>query len=147
MYLLPVLPLALCTPPLALVDARAHRLPNGWNATLAVAGILVHAVVAVAERRWPPFLMALVVGVGATICMLLLSALVRGGLGLGDVKLVGALGCVFANCWLVLGCVIVAFVAASLWILPQLGRRYRGGSRIAFGPFLLLGAWGMVLVA
>lgn len=123
-----------------------HRLPNRWNALLAGSAITLHATTAIATTSWTPLAASARSGVIGLMGMWVLSLLVRGGLGLGDVKLVGALGCALANPWLVLGSVVIAFVAAALWVLPQFGRRYRGGSRIAFGPFLLLGAWGVLLL-
>lgn len=145
MQILLAAPLLLCTPPLFRADVREHRLPNGWNATLAAGGLLVHAVGAFVQQGWEPLVASVRTGFGGLAIMWLLQLLVRGGLGFGDVKLVAALGFVFANGWQLFATVFAAFFAASIWVLPQLRRRYRRDSRVAFGPFILIGAWLMVL--
>ena len=77
--------------------------------------------------------------------MLALHLLSRGGLGMGDVKLVGALGVAVANPTAVGVIVCVAFSSAALWAAVNvLIRRYHRQSRLAFGPFILFGAWLVV---
>lgn len=140
--------LAIITLPLVVIDAREHRLPNGWNALLAACGIAVHAAAAVSTRNADPVVASLAVGMGGVTGMLLLHFVARGGLGLGDVKLVGALGCVLANASAVFATVCIAFAVAAAWAVVQLLRgRYRTDSRLAFGPFILLGAWTVIAIA
>lgn len=144
MYPLHLLPLVICTAPLVLADMRHHRLPNGWTATLALLGLGVHGLRAVATGSWFQPAHAVGIGIAGLAAMWVLRIVVRGGLGFGDVKLVGALGCVLAQGWLLFACVFVAFCAASLWVLPQLLRGRTRESNVAFGPFILLGAWLLV---
>ena len=140
--------LAVITVPLVVIDAREHRLPNGWNALLAACGIAAHAGAAVGARNVDPVLASLAVGMGGVMGMLLLHLVARGGLGLGDVKLVGALGCVLAQGSAVFATVCIAFVLAAAWAAVQLLRgRYRTDSRLAFGPFILLGAWTVIAIS
>ena len=139
--------LAVVSGPLFVIDVREHRLPNRWNAALAATGILIHAVGAITARDARPLVAAVVCGVVGLLGMAALRLVVRGGLGLGDVKLVAALGCVFADEFALLATVVIAFVSAAVWSLPQLlVGRYRLGSRLAFGPFILLGAWVVIAV-
>ena len=143
--MVPLLYLAAITPVLCLTDITERRLPNRLvlpaYPVLAIALALHWAV----SGSFP--LVALVSGLGYFALMLVLSA--TGGMGLGDVKLAGALG--FSAGMLgvdaALASPLLAFlaggVAAMIALLAARGRR---GTRIPFGPFLLAGFWAAVLL-
>lgn len=133
-----VVPLALCSLPLFVTDVREHRLPNRWNAALASGGLLVNATVAWSRNSVEPLVAAVSVGFAGLLGMFALHWVTRGGLGLGDVKLVGALGCGIADPLMLFIVVFAAFMLAGMWVIVG---RYQRGSRVAFGPFLLIGAW------
>ncbi len=139
-----VLYLAAVTPALVRIDLAVHRLPNllvlpGYAAaglTVVLSGIVDGRLAAA----------ALITG-AAWFGFLLLLNLV-GGMGMGDVKLGGVLG-------LVLGAISVdaavlgpmlAFVSGGIAALVLLIIRRRRGTRMPFGPFLLLGFWAALLV-
>ena len=137
--------LALCTLPLVVTDLREHRLPNRWNIALALGGVAGQLFHAIHGHMFFPLRDALIAGVGGLVFMMLLHLLSRGGLGMGDVKLVGALGIVVGDVMAVGVIVVVAFMTAAVWAsLQLLIRRYHRRSRLAFGPFILLGAWLVV---
>jgi leader peptidase (prepilin peptidase)/N-methyltransferase len=137
--------LTFCTIPLTIIDIRDHRLPNQWNALLAIGGFLGHASRAVQSQTLEPLRNALLAGIAGLLLMLVLHLVSRGALGMGDVKLVGALGVVVANVTAVGIIVFVAFACAALWAAANLLiRRYHRQSRLAFGPFILFGAWLVV---
>ncbi|WP_206431097.1 A24 family peptidase [Sphingomonas sp. ABOLE] len=132
---------------LAALDLAAFWLPNGLNAALAVVGLGVGAAgigAPLAER---------VLGGVAGFAVLWLVArgyrALRGrqGLGGGDPKLFGAIGC-----WLGWENLPVVLLAASLIglaaVLAMLvvGRRVRASDRLPFGVMLALGAWMVWLV-
>ncbi len=82
--------------------------------------------------------------IGAGACagsMLTLYAATRGcGIGLGDVKLSGVIGAGLGGV-ASLGAIGTAFVAGALWAAPLLiFKRVRSGDRVAFAPFLAIGA-------
>lgn len=80
--------------------------------------------------------------IGIAVFFLLLYCINPHGIGIGDVKLVGALclGCVeFMAYWMVL----VAFLTALLGAACM--RLWRGHHMIPFGPFLWLGWWCSLL--
>lgn len=133
---------------LAVIDVHHHRLPNAivlplWPVTLlglALAGWLGQAV------AWPS-----AIG-GALTWTLVLGGIwvvTRGrGMGLGDVKVAPVLGAVLG--WLGFGIAIfglgLAFALGAVVGLVVVITGRRGlGSRIAFGPFLLLGAFIAVI--
>ncbi|MCU1690403.1 MAG: peptidase prepilin type [Jatrophihabitantaceae bacterium] len=135
--------LALLLAPLAIIDARTHRLPDRLTgaAAVAVMGLLVlaaagHPGLADAGR-------ALLGGAAAfaVLCALRLAA--PSGLGFGDAKLGGVLGLVLG--WLGWGVLIAGLfagfavgAAASLTLLAL--RRATLRSAIPFGPSLITGA-------
>ena len=85
------------------------------------------------------------IGAGLVLwfCYLLLRILSFGALGRGDVKLAGILGGVLGYLsWANLGWAsLVTFLGGGLVSLALvLFTKARGSTRIAFGPFMLLGA-------
>jgi len=128
---------------LLVIDARTHRLPNRivlptLAAVLALAGID-----------------ALVTGrsgslIGGVIGMLVLGGLYavlratsRGGIGGGDVKLAAVIGLVLGwHGWQALAVgAASAFVLGALYALALMAfRRADRSTRIAFGPWMIIGA-------
>lgn len=85
----------------------------------AAAGFLVFAAVAALYRRWRG----------------------REGLGLGDAKLLGALGAWVSWPGLPSTVLIGAVAALAAALLLGLARRLGAADRLPFGPFLALGGW------
>ena len=145
MPMLSLVTFLICSIPLAVVDVRERRLPNRLNVLLAVGGVAGHALRSISEQAVQPLLSSILGGLVGLGFMLMLWAVSRGGLGMGDVKLVGALGCAIADAIALFVAVALAFVIAALWALVNLVlRRCTRRSRLAFGPFILLGAWLVV---
>jgi leader peptidase (prepilin peptidase)/N-methyltransferase len=128
---------------LVVIDARTHRLPN--RIVLPVLGalvglVLVEALVtADAGRMLRALLGALVLGVFYAV-MHLAS---RQGMGGGDVKLAAVIGLVLAwhGWWTLLLGSAAAFLLGALFALTlMLLRRANRSTRIAFGPWMILGA-------
>ncbi len=128
---------------LSITDLRWHRLPNtvvaAWLGASALL-LLLMALVAGEPKR------LLYAGAGMLILLgayLLLHVLTRGAMGMGDVKLAGALGFnlgFFALSALFLATVL-AFVTATFMVLIGVAvRKLSMSSRVAFGPFMILGA-------
>jgi leader peptidase (prepilin peptidase) / N-methyltransferase len=120
---------------LALIDLRCLRLPDRLVVALAVAGagpaVLLHP-----EHAGRALLAA-----GAVLAAyVILWFVAGGGLGLGDVKLAGALALIlgFAG-WpaVVLGLIVPHLINGPVAVVLWLTRRVRV---IAFGPALLVGA-------
>jgi leader peptidase (prepilin peptidase)/N-methyltransferase len=126
---------------LALVDARTHRLPNRLVLPLYPLGGAAAAVVSLRVGSVGPLLEA---GLWAVILFAAYWVLYRfGGMGGGDVKLAGAIGLLTGSFGgeAPLVATLVAFAAGGLVALMLVVlRRARRRSRIAFGPFMLLGA-------
>ena len=125
------------------IDVREHRLPHRILIPLAIATYTALPVSLLFAGR--PADIWRVIGAGLVLwfCYLLLRILSFGALGRGDVKLAGILGGVLGYLsWANLGWAsLVTFLAGGLVSLALvLFTKARGSTRIAFGPFMLLGA-------
>jgi len=115
----------------AAVDLETRRIPNELVAGLAVLALVARAI---SERSH--LVESAVAGVAVFSVALLLATIAKGGLGMGDVKLAGALGFVLGT---------LAGAAAGLAVIARRGRAGRG-TTIAYGPYLALGgALGILL--
>ena len=134
---------------LAMIDVDHHRLPDALTLPMLLvtpAGLLLAQLLG-DDRSWLDAAWGVVIWLGAIGGLWALS---RGrGMGLGDVKLAPSLGALLG--WIGLGSAVVGLLAAfivgaligiTLMLVHRAGRR----SRIAFGPFLLLGTLIGVLV-
>ena len=134
---------------LARIDADVHRLPAGltYPAAVVVAGLL--AVSSALTGNWAAVVPALVTtGMGAVVYVVLV--LLSGGqFGWGDVVLgtilAGALGYLSPVLpWLG---ILLAFVFASVVsVVGMVTGRITLKSRVAFGPYLLVGALTAILL-
>jgi len=134
---------------LAQVDLAVHRLPDRVvfpSIAVVAAAWLADAVV---TGSWDALLRAALAGLvafGAAVAAALISP---GGMGFGDVKLLGLLGLLLGWFgWSVLGLgVVLGFVVGALGTVVLLALRRAGWrSEVALGPSLLLGA-ALALVA
>lgn len=135
---------------LAAVDLDRHRLPDRLVLPGTLALVVLLAAAAAVTGQWHRWVVALVCGAAAGLVYLLLALAVPGGLGLGDVKLavllatgLGWFGPLVVVSGLVLGFVIGGLVALGL----VLARRAQASTHLAFGPAMLLGALGALLLA
>ena len=128
---------------LIVIDARTHRLPN--RIVLPTLGAVVLLVLleglltADVERMLRSLLGGLILG-GFYALMRVAS---RQGIGGGDVKLAAVIGVVLAgHGWttLMIGA-LAAFVLGALYALVLMAmRRADRSTRIAFGPWMIVGA-------
>lgn len=128
---------------LIVIDARTHRLPN--RIVLPTLGALIVLVIvealvtADAERMLRALLGGLLLG--AFYAVMHLAS--RQGMGGGDVKLAAVIGLVLAwhGWWTLLLGAAAAFLLGALFALVlMLLRKANGSTRIAFGPWMILGA-------
>lgn len=128
---------------LVVIDARTHRLPN--RIVLPTLGVLIVLVIVEAlmtgdaGRMLRALLGALVLG--AFYAVMHLAS--RQGMGGGDVKLAAVIGLVLAwhGWWTLLLGSAAAFLLGALYALVlMLMRKVERTTRIAFGPWMILGA-------
>lgn len=130
------------TVPMAVIDLRRRIIPDGLNLALLITGLALTAWrdpegLGVAMRGAEA---ALAFGFGWVVRALHARLRGRIGLGLGDVKFLGA-----ATAWTGLAQVPLLILVASLAALLAIGlatlsgRRIGATTRVPFGPFLALG--------
>lgn len=135
---------------LMVIDARTHRLPDrivlptlGALAVLSLADAIATGAREPLTRAWLGLL--LLGGFYAA-----LRSIDRSGMGGGDVKLAAVIGLVLGwHGWqsLVVGA-SSAFVLAALYVhVLMIARKADRSTRIAFGPWMIIGAVLGVLVA
>lgn len=142
--------LAVCIP-LTIIDIREHRLPNKW----VVPGYGFAAVGMMGNWIATEELPLLPIASGILYFGFLLALAWFGGMGMGDVKLAGVLGCA-AGLWgipVAVASPVLAFFLAGALSALMLGMRAVGtlvagpsdhraswkSLRIPFGPFMLAG--------
>ena len=128
---------------LAPVDLAVHRLPDRVvfpSMAVVVAAQLLDAVVV---GTWDELLRAVLAGLAAFAVAAAAAMISPGGMGFGDVKLIGLLGLLlgwFGWALLLLG-VLLGFVVGALGALVLIaGRRAGWRTEVALGPSLLIGA-------
>jgi prepilin peptidase CpaA len=104
----------------AVTDARMHRIPNYLTVPTAVLGLVYHTLTAGAHGAG----MALA-GFGVGFALLLLPWLL-GGSGMGDVKLLAALGAWLGPRWILIAFAVSGGVAATLALLLMVAGIARG---------------------
>lgn len=137
---------------LAWVDLDVHRLPTGLvrPATGLVAVQL--ALSSAVTGDWAALLRAGVCALALFVVFLLLALLASlfgGAFGLGDVQLAALLGLTtgYLSAWGPLVTTYAAFLLGGAWALGRIVVRRAGRrSAIAFGPWMLLGAYLALLV-
>ena len=136
---------------LFVIDIQHHRLPNAvvYPMYPITAALLVLASFGSSSPAWRTVLAGVFVWVTP---LALIYVLTRGrGMGLGDVKIavplgatLGFFGVPVALIGLVVAFILGAVVGAGV-LVRRSGSSMRGYRRIAFGPFLLVGATASVV--
>jgi leader peptidase (prepilin peptidase)/N-methyltransferase len=125
------------------IDARARILPDEIN--LAVGALGLAAAVSLGRAAVIDHAVGAAAGLLAFAAFAALYARLRGrsGLGLGDAKLLGALGAWVGWQGLAGVVVIAAGAGLSFIVSAALARRQapRADTELRFGPFLALGGW------
>ena len=123
------------------IDVRSHRLPNALVYPLYPVGLvgLAFSAVMTHHSSWRSTAVGVLMWGGLLASLHVLS---RGrGMGMGDVKLAPVLGAV--DGWVGVTAaatgLMAAFALGGLWALGCLARGKGGQTRIAFGPFLIVG--------
>lgn len=118
---------------IALIDWRSFEIPNGLNLAVLVLGLIR---LATDLANWKLYLIGMV-------CVSLFFLLIwfvtgGGGIGMGDVKLMGAAGLLIGWRNILLGMFAGCIIGAVIHLIRM---RRGAGRRLAFGPYLAAGIW------
>ena len=140
------------------VDLRRHLLPDRLTVPALMAGGVLLGIAALAGGSgddWHAYARAWACAGGLLLVYLVLALLYPAGLGLGDVKLAGALGLHLG--WLgwwgpVVGTVAAFLIGGLVSLALLLARRASRHTAVPFGPSMLGGAlvaivWGEAITA
>lgn len=135
---------------LSKADIASHRLPNRLVGFWLIVSTVVMLALGIARSDAQGIIrgvLGLVILGGAYLVISLISA---GAMGMGDVKLAGVLGLnlgYYSLASLFLA-TLLTFLLATLWVLGGvLARKLTLKSAVPFGPFMIVGALAVLLVA
>lgn len=134
---------SLCGTALAFIDIQQHRLPNRIVYPWAGLTLILLVLITFLTGDLLGLGRSLAAGLGWAALFLAVRLIHPPSIGMGDVKLTAVLGMYtgFVGWEVLLVGVALSFLlggVVSLWLL--LTKRVSSSSRIAFGPFLVLGA-------
>lgn len=138
--------LVACGAALTIIDLKVHRLPDVLTLPASLGTLLLLAGAALAGEPgnfWRGLTAAAMV-TGAYL------ALVLTGMGMGDVKLAPAVGALLGwSSWTaaVQGVLVGFFLAAAVGFTLILTRQASARSRLAFGPYMIIGALAVSAVS
>jgi leader peptidase (prepilin peptidase)/N-methyltransferase len=141
--------LAACAVPLAFIDVAVRRLPDRLTIP-AYAGTAALLLAAAVSGHWPILLRAALGGLALAGFYLALFLLSPSAMGLGDVKLAASLGTLLA--WfgwrtLIAGGFAGFLLAGVFSVALILSGRATRKQQIPFGPFMITGAFLIILAA
>ena len=137
--LIPALYLLAVTWPLTVIDLREHRLPNRLVLPTYPIALLSQLVASMVSMDWARFLFAVL----CALCVLIIGILANyfDVLGMGDVKLAGALALILGYFSIYLPMVAIGFafvLAFGVIIVLMVKGKVKIGTSIPLGPYLLL---------
>ncbi len=133
----------------AVIDYKLQIIPNRLNLTMFEIGLIfafLHSFTDVAITI--NMLLGMLVGGGIFLLITLLGGLVYGkeAMGLGDVKLMGALGLYFGLTNIIIVSLLSFLIGAVLSILLLVFKIKKMDEYIPFGPFIVIGAFITIFV-
>lgn len=141
---------ALVSVPLAIIDLRAHRLPNLLTLSAYPIAAALLVLPAAAAGTVEGLIRAALGGAVLFAFYLVLHLVNPAGMGMGDVKLAGPMGALLG--WLAWSVLLVGgFLGFAFGGLVGLGLLVSGRAgrhtALPFGPFMLAGAWVAILAS
>jgi leader peptidase (prepilin peptidase)/N-methyltransferase len=129
---------------LIVIDFKSFTLPNAIIYPTFAAATLLFLISSLLVANFEPLARSVA---GATVSLVLYGLIIVAspqGMGLGDMKLAGLLG--FYLAWfgwgaLFIGLLLPFLLATVFAVIKMVSKKARLNSRIAFGPWLILGAF------
>jgi leader peptidase (prepilin peptidase)/N-methyltransferase len=140
--------LALCAVPLAFIDAAVRRLPDVLTGAAFAGTAVLLLAAAAASGDWHALTRAVLGGIALSGFYLVLVLVSPSGMGMGDVKAAAGLGTILAwGSWasFIAGGFAGFLFAAVYGMALLISRRATGKQQIPFGPFMITGAFLVML--
>ncbi len=151
-YLACLIILCLATIPIAVYDVKSHTIKN--KVVLAITCVSVIPIILDAlssEKAWYITVGShLLSGLLAFVLMLAVGLYARGGLGGGDIKVLGAIGLWFGQVYASLGVAVISAIA-YLGYCGYIEYKYKKQGRkkpktLAFAPFISIAVFIMTII-
>jgi leader peptidase (prepilin peptidase)/N-methyltransferase len=113
-------------------DVATRRIPNVVTVPVALGAVLLRAAFVRSSLAE-----VVVAGVAAFAVFFVLAMVLRGGIGMGDVKLAGMLGFLLGRA--VFGALAIGILTGGLFAAVVLARSRSRRATMAYGPYLCFG--------
>ena len=133
---------------LAVIDWRTFRLPNQLVSALYVVALAGFAASSLVSAEWSAFTRSALAALASLALYGLIVLIAPRGMGIGDLKLSGALGLFlgwFGWGTLFLGVLFSFILGAGFGLVRLAAKKTNRNSRMAFGPWMLVGAFLAIL--
>ena len=131
------------------VDYKIQIIPNRLNLTMFEMGLIFVFIFGMQNLNIAKdMLFGMLVGGGIFLLITLIGGLIAGkeAMGLGDVKLMGALGLYFGMFSISLVAVLAFLIGAIISIIILIAKKNREDGYIPFGPFIVLSSLVAIFV-
>jgi leader peptidase (prepilin peptidase) / N-methyltransferase len=126
------------------IDYKLQIIPNRLNLTMAEIGIVIAFLYGTSNVAITiDMLLGMLAGGGIFLAITLIGGLIYGkeAMGLGDVKLMGALGLYFGLSNIIIVAVIAFLIGAIIGIILIATKIRKSNEYIPFGPFIVIAAF------
>lgn len=123
------------------IDYRLQIIPNRLNLTMAEIGIIIAFIYGMSNVAITiDMLLGMIAGAGIFLAITLIGGLIYGkeAMGLGDVKLMGALGLYFGLSNIIAIAVMSFLIGAILGVFLIITKIKKSDEYIPFGPFIVI---------
>lgn len=132
-----------------IVDYKIQIIPNRLNFTMFEVGIIFALIFGIQNLNLAKdMFLGMIAGGGIFLLITLIGGLIAGkeAMGLGDVKLMGALGLFFGWYKILIISVLAFLIGAIISIIVLIVRKNREDGYIPFGPFIVVATFITIFV-
>ena len=132
-----------------IVDFKIQIIPNRLNFTMFEVGIIFAFIFGIQNLNLAKdMFLGMIAGGGIFLLITLIGGLIAGkeAMGLGDVKLMGALGLFFGWYKILIISVLAFLIGAIISIIVLIVRKNREDGYIPFGPFIVVATFITIFV-
>lgn len=132
-----------------IVDYKIQIIPNRLNFTMFEVGIIFAFIFGIQNLNLAKdMFLGMITGGGIFLLITLIGGLIAGkeAMGLGDIKLMGALGLFFGWYKILIISVLAFLIGAIISIIVLIVRKNREDGYIPFGPFIVVATFITIFV-